>query len=328
LFKRYKKKILLSVAFGAIVYLAFSVYADFEKLISAFENFNWLWLPVILSLSFLNYIFRFFKWHYYLNLLNIKLTYKKSFLIFLSAFTMSVTPGKMGEVLKSYLLKEENGTPVSKSAPIVLGERLTDFVSIVILCIAGSYVFNYGKSLIIIIGLVFLTAIILLSSRNISLKIIGFLEKVSFIKKHIQKIHTAYDSIYLMVKIKPLVIATIISLISWSFECIGFYLVINLFTISGGIEISILTATFIYAFSTLIGAIAMLPGGVGITEASLTGLLVFSNIQKDISVASTFIIRLTTLWFAVLVGIVSIIIFQKITDKKIENIIEEKTSDN
>lgn len=328
MFNKYKKKILISIAFGAAVYLIFSVYADFDKLISAFAGFNWLWLPVILSLSFLNYIFRFLKWHYYLNLLDIKLSYKRSFLIFLSAFTMSVTPGKMGEVLKSYLLKEENNTPVSKSAPIVLGERLTDFVSVVILCIIGSYFFNYAQTLILIIGLVFVATIVLLGSRKASMKVIGFFEKINFLKKHILKIHNAYNSIYIMVRIKPLLIATFISLISWSFECIGFYFVINLFAKSGGIEISILSATFIYAFSTLVGAIAMLPGGVGVTEASLTGLLVLSKIPKDLSVASTIMIRLATLWFAVLVGIVSIFIFQKITDRKIENIPVEKSSDN
>jgi glycosyltransferase 2 family protein len=327
LFNKYKKKILISIAIGAIVYLAFSIYADFDKLISAFINFNWLWLPIILALSFLNYIFRFFKWHYYVNILDIKLTYKTSFLIFLSAFTMSVTPGKMGEVLKSYLLKEENGTPVSKSAPIVLAERLTDFVSIVLLCILGSIVFDYGQSLIIIIGLVFIFTIIILSIRSVSLKIISFFENFNFLKKHIQKIHTAYDSIYTMVRIKPLIIATIISLISWSFECIGFYLVINIFSESTGLEISILSATFIYAFSTLIGAIAMLPGGVGVTEASLTGLLVFSKISKDISVASTIMIRLATLWFAVFVGIIAIFIFQRITNKKIENINYENSQE-
>lgn len=320
MFNKYKKKILISIAIGALVYLAFSIYADLDKLILAFFNFNWLWLPIILALSFLNYIFRFFKWHYYVNILDIKLTYKTSFLIFLSAFTMSVTPGKMGEVLKSYLLKEENGTPVSKSAPIVLAERLTDFVSIVLLCILGSIVFDYGKSLIIIIGLVFIFTIIILSMRNLSLKIISFFETFNFLKKHIQKIHTAYDSVYTMLKIKPLIIATIISIISWSFECIGFYLVINIFSEPVGLEISILSATFIYAFSTLIGAIAMLPGGVGVTEASLTGLLVFSKIPKDISVASTIMIRLATLWFAVLVGVVAVLIFQRITNKKIENI--------
>jgi glycosyltransferase 2 family protein len=327
LFSKYRKKILISIAFGAVVYLAFSVYADFDRLIIAFGNFNWLWLPLILTLSFLNYIFRFLKWHYYLHILDINLSYKKSFLIFLSAFTMSVTPGKLGEILKSYLLKEENDTPVSKSAPIVLAERLTDFVSIVMLCIIGSYVFNYGQILILIIGIVFLVTIILLSSRKVSLKIISFFEKISLLKKHIQKIHMAYDSIYMMIRFKPLFVATLISLISWFFECLGFYVVINVFSLAGGPEVSILSATFIYAFSTLIGAIAMLPGGVGLTEASLTGLLVLSNIPKDISVASTIIIRFATLWFAVLVGIVAIFIFQKQSNKNIENIISENISE-
>lgn len=325
MFNKYKKKILISIAVGAIVYLGFSIYADFDKLISAFGNFNWYWLPLILTLSFLNYIFRFFKWHYYVNLLGIKLSYKKSFLIFLSAFTMSITPGKMGEVLKSYLLKEENNTPVSKSAPIVFGERLTDMISIVMLCLVGSYFFNYGQTLILLIGFFFLLSIILISSRTISLKIISFFGRIKIFKKHIEKIHTAYDSMYLMIKIKPLIIATIISLISWFFECMGFYIVINIFSGSSGLEVSILSATFIYAFSTLVGAVAMLPGGLGITEASLTGLLILSKIPKDLSVASTIMIRLATLWFAVLVGIVSVFIFQKITDKKIENIVMEKT---
>ncbi len=325
MFNIYKKKILISIAVGALVYLAFSIYADFDKLIGAFIRFNWLWLPFILALSFMNYIFRFFKWHYYLYILGIRLNYKTSFLIFLSAFTMSVTPGKMGEVLKSYLMKEKNGTPISKSAPIVLAERLTDFVSIVLLCLFGSFVYNYAQILIIIIGLIFIFMILLLSLRNVSLKIINSFEKISFFKKHIQKIQTAYDSVFEMLKIKPLVIATIISLISWFFECIGFYIVINIFSKPIGLEISLLTATFIYAFSTLIGAVAMLPGGVGMTEASLTGLLVLSNIPKDISVASTIIIRLSTLWFAVFVGIVAIFIYQRITNKKIENIKIENT---
>jgi len=327
LFAKYKKKILVSIAFGAIIYLGISIYADFDKLLKAFGQFNWFWLPLILGLSFMNYIFRFLKWQYYLFILEIKLSWKESFLIFLSAFTMSVTPGKMGEVLKSYLLKEENGTPVSKSAPIVLAERLTDFVSIVLLCIIGSYVFNYGKTVILIIGIAFILMIILISMRGISLKLISILGEISFLEKHIDKIQTAYESIYQMIRIKPLIIATFISLVSWFFECMGFYLVLNAFAGTIDTEINLLSATFIYAFSTLIGAIAMLPGGVGVTEASLTGLMVLSKIPKDISVASTIIIRIATLWFAVLVGVVSVLVYQHLTNKKIENLGIENASE-
>ena len=318
MFSKYKKKILLSAVIGAIIFLAFSVYADFDRLLEAFADFNWWYFPLILSLSFLNYIFRFSKWEYYRKLLGIKLKTGTSFLIFLSAFVMSVTPGKMGEVLKSYLLKEENGTPVSRSAPIVLAERLTDFISIVILCLIGAFVFDYGKSAIIIIGVVFISFTFLLSSRKISLYFISLLEKIKFLSKHIHKFHTAYDSIYQLVRIKPLIIATLISIVSWFFECLGFYIVLNVFSSTTNIEVSVLVATFIYGFSTLVGALAMLPGGLGVTEAFLTGLLQILKIPKSISVASTIIIRVATLWFGVLVGVVSVLIYQRISHKKIE----------
>ena len=318
MFSKYKKKILLSVVFVAIIYLAFSIYADFDKLLISFGKFNWWWLPLILALSFGNYIFRFLKWQYYTKIINIEIPVKKSFLIFLSAFVMSVTPGKMGEVLKSYLLKEENGTAISKSAPIIIAERLTDFISIVLLCISGAYVFNYGQSLVILVGVFFLGVTVIISYRKLSLKLISFLEKIKFISKHIHKIHTAYDSIYNLVKIKPLIIATLISLVSWFFECMGFFIVLKVFAQTSNIDVSLMTATFIYAFSTIVGAIAMMPGGVGATEATLTGLMLLLQIPKDISVASTIIIRVSTLWFAVLVGIIALYIYQLMTNRKIE----------
>ena len=55
----------------------------------------------------------------------------------------------------------------------------------------------------------------------------------------------------------------------------------------------------------------MLPGGLGATEASLTGLLLLLKIPKDISVASTIIIRVATLWFAVILGVFAVQILNK-----------------
>ena len=59
--------------------------------------------------------------------------YGDSALLFTSGMVMAVTPGKVGEVLKSYLLKRINGTPISASAPIVLAERVTDGLAMLLL---------------------------------------------------------------------------------------------------------------------------------------------------------------------------------------------------
>jgi uncharacterized protein (TIRG00374 family) len=224
---------------------------------------------------------------------------------------MSVTPGKMGEVLKSFLLKEETGTPVSVSAPIILAERITDFLSIVILCLVGAVVFDYGREIVILTGVFFFLLTVVLSSKKLSLKIIYLFEKIKFTSKHAEKLYTAYESTYNLIKLKPLLIVVGMSVVAWFFECMGFYIVLRVFTSVTNIEVTVLTATFIYTFSTLIGAIAMLPGGLGATEASITGLLIFLKIPKDISVAATIIIRVATLWFAVLVGVIAVQIYGK-----------------
>lgn len=323
MFKKYKQRIIFSIVAGVIVYLAFSIYADFDNLLRAVVSFTWVYFPLVLLLSLFNYLIRYFKWEYYLSLLNIKIKRTNSLLIFLSAFTMSVTPGKLGEVFKSYLLKEENGTAISYSAPIVIAERLTDFLSIVILCLIGAIVFNYGRVLIIVTGLAFIFVIILISYRTFSIKVIALISKIRFLEKYAIRLQNAYESIYLLVRIKPLLVVIGLSVVSWFFECLGFYIVVNSFTET--INVSILSATFIYAFSTLLGAIMMLPGGLGATEASLTGLLIYLKIPEALSVASALIIRIATLWFAIAIGIISLVIYQK---RKLKPISEIPFEDN
>lgn len=320
MFSKNKKKILISVAFGALVFLGFSIYADFDNLIRTFGEFSWIYFPLILALSFGNYIIRYYKWEYYRKLLNIDLKPKASFLIFMATFVMSVTPGKMGELLKSYLVREENGTPISRSAPIILAERLTDFISVVLLCIAGAFVFNYGKGIIIGVGLFFISGVMLISSRKLSMKVISYLEKVKLLSRFAHKFHEAYESIYTLVKIKPLIIATVVSAAAWFCECLGLYVILRVYSSISHINVSLMSAVFIYGFSTIVGSIAMLPGGLGVTEASLTGLMVLMKIPKDVSVASTFIIRVATLWFAVLIGVIAVYFYQKYSHKDLDNL--------
>ena len=103
--KKLKKKILISIILAGIFYLGFTLYADFNDVISAFEKFNWLLLFPLLILALINYLLRFFKWDYYLSVIKIKLGKVDSLSIFLSGLIMSVTPGKMGELLKAFLTR-------------------------------------------------------------------------------------------------------------------------------------------------------------------------------------------------------------------------------
>ena len=317
--QKIKKKILFSIAAAGILYLGFTFYANIDKLAAVFETFNWFLIPLLSLLSLLNYFLRFLKWDYYLLLVKVKIKRIDSFFIFMSNLIMAVTPGKMGELLKSYLVKEISGTPVSKTFPIIFVERITDFVSLIFITLIGAYLYNFGREIILGVGIFFLLVCITLSNKKIALPFLQLLEKVKFLEKHLKSIHTAYESSYSMLQPLPLLYMTVLGIISWSLECFAYYLIL----INFHLQVSFLWAAFSYGFAIIVGALSMLPGGLGITEGSLTFMLIRKNISKDIAVASTFIIRAVTLWFAVLVGIISVTIYQnrygKITVETVQN---------
>jgi uncharacterized protein (TIRG00374 family) len=296
----WNKRFFISLILGVGVFLGFSFYADARQIIYAFQAFKWHYLPLIFLLAVANYLFRYVKWDYYLSVLDIRVPQKESLAIFLSGLTMAITPAKMGEVLKSYLLKELNGVPISRSAPIVLAERFTDFMSIALLSIFGVTTFHYGiKTVGLSFGLMGLF-MVMVSWPPIPLGLIRFFSKWPLFSQRATKLETAYESISVLMLPKALLWAVLVSCLAWFCECLGFFLVFQGFNLSYSLN----TPVFIYAFSTLIGAVSMLPGGLGATEGSITGLLLLLHIPKHLAVASTFIIRICTLWFGVLIGMI------------------------
>lgn len=306
-----------------VLYLAFSIYADIDKVIDALSKFSLFLIPVILGLVFANYIFRFFKWHYYLGLIEVKIGVGESFLIFLSGFMLSVTPGKMGEVLKSFLLKERIGVSVSKTAPVIFAERVTDMTALIIIALAGALSFNYGREFAIGALIVFTIMITIISNRGLALPLVHILGRVGFLKRFLPHFIELYESAYTLLKPKPMVLMTLFSLISWFFECYAYYLILNELTV----DVSLFRASFYYSFATVAGALSFLPGGLGATDALFTLFIQSLNKPEAIAVSSTILIRVATLWFAVIVGLVAFWIYQR-KEGKIDLNILNKTEVN
>ncbi len=296
--KKLRKRLFISLAIAAVIGIAFSLYANIGELKETIETFSYDLLPLILALSLVNYLVRFVRWEYYLRALDLHVPMGESFGVFMSSLAMAVTPGKMGELLKSYFLKELNGIPISKSAPIILAERITDFLSLLLIAMAGAYSIGHDKKFIIIFGLVFILGIAVIANRTLSMKIIGYGRRFRLISKWINPIETAYESSHTLLTGRVLGVSMILALIAWFSECLGF-----LFVLDGvDVHLKVLSASFIYSFSTVVGAVSFLPGGLGVTDTSLAGLLIFAKIPKDAAVAATFIVRGATLWFAVIIG--------------------------
>ncbi len=296
--KKLKHKLLLSVGLGALVFLGLSIYSDSERLAEAFGRFDARYIPVALALALVNYLVRFVRWHLYLKLLGIPLAWRDRVVIFLAGLVLSVTPGKAGELLKAYFIQYRLGTPISWSAPAVIAERLTDFISLICLTFLGILTFESGAFYLVLGGVGIGLFLLVLGRASVVAAFLRTVGRLPVVARLAAPLGRAYEGIRLLVAPANLLWAVVLGAGAWFAECLGFHFVLLGFDV----DVGVVQATFIYGFATLFGAVTMLPGGLGPTEGSMSGLLVLKGISLPNAVAATFVIRVCTLWFAVALG--------------------------
>lgn len=304
------RKIVFSLAFAALVYLGLTLYADAPKLAQALLGWDWHWLPIILTAVLANYLLRFVRWHYYLYVIGITgVPARASLLIFLSGFSLTMVPGKLGELVKSILLKSRYGIAISYSASIVAAERLTDTLGMVFLVAFGLVVYPIGIPALAAILIAIIAVILLMQSRRLAEYLLGVAERLPLIGRFAHLGRNLYESAYLLLRWKPILIALALSAAAWFGECLAFFLVLLGF----GLEPTrtlLLQATLIYGGASLFGAITLLPGGVGATEGSMTSLVqVLVGLSSTVASAATLLVRVCTLWLAIIIGGLALFIF-------------------
>ncbi|MDD9944413.1 MAG: lysylphosphatidylglycerol synthase transmembrane domain-containing protein [Myxococcales bacterium] len=299
------RKVTLAAAFGALIFAGLALYSDVPKMRAAVVGFAPQAFVAGLALAAGNYVLRIVRWHYYLLQLNISIPRRESALVFLSGFVMSVTPGKIGEVLKSILLLESRGVPLTRTAPIVVAERLTDLMALVLLTALGALTFDHG---VLIAGAGAAIVLMLLgfcSYAPLGHAALRVAERVPLVRRVAGKLWLAYDALLAMTRPGPLLWATLLSFVAWGMECASLYFIVHGFS---DVHMAWDAATFAYAASTIIGALAMMPGGLGVTEVGMAGLvqaLGAGSMTPAVAGATTILVRVATLWFAVVVGAVA-----------------------
>ena len=148
-FLKYRKSIIFWSIVGIIVTALIMMISDIKQVLYLLSEINIKILPFILMLAPLNYLLRYVKWNYYLKKIEINLPPRINRAIFISGLSMTITPGKIGELIKAYLIKEVNGTEISVTSPVIMAERLTDAVAMIILASVGSLAYSYGQYILL-----------------------------------------------------------------------------------------------------------------------------------------------------------------------------------
>ncbi len=298
-------RILVALFLFVALYAVYAMVTGFSKLRAGLEVFHWSAFAAACGLAAGNYFLRFLKWEFYLAKLQIRGVKKvDSLLTFLSGFVLTVSPGKVGEVFKSLVLHETYEVPMPKTAPIVVAERVTDLIGIIVLIVLGSLGFHGGLFVAALGATLVLSLLGVISSRKLSMWIIAFVGRLPGPFRRIApKLEQAYESLTILVAPKNLVLPTVLSIGAWSLECLALWVILRGF----GENVPVMLCIFFYATSTLAGAIIPVPGGLGITEEGLREQMMnVAKVGAGVSTAAMMLVRFATLWFAVLIGFLAL----------------------
>jgi uncharacterized membrane protein YbhN (UPF0104 family) len=276
------------------VAVGLGLYADFGDLVDALRRFRWELLPAAIGLTCVNYLVRFARWQVYLRRLEIVVPWRRSLTIFLAGLTMTISPAKLGEVMKSGLLRRSFSVPVRRSAPVVLVERITDAFGVVILAaIGGAGAADSWPLLVVTVaGSLFLVALV--RSRLLD---------------RWEPIREARGAAAGLLGAGLLASMSALAAVSWFFECLAAQVCVR----GLGLHVSLADTVVVFSLGSLAGAITFLPGGLGVAEGSMTGLFqTLAGVGAAAAAAATVLIRLSTLWFSVVLGLAALALEQRL----------------
>lgn len=281
---------------------ALSMVGDVQNLGDRLAGFGWWALVAGFALAFGNYALRFVRWQLYLRRQEVRVPVGSSAIVFGAGLSLSITPAKLGELVKSYLLREMHGVPAPKTAPIVVAERVTDLIALLVLALVGVAAYGVEPTLVVVASAVIALGLVLLAWPSPTHALIDVLTRPQRLRRLREPLHETLRGLGALCRPVPLAAATSIAVPAWGLECVGFAVICNAFP---GAHVDLGLAMVIYAGTTIAGALSFLPGGLGVTEGAMTVALVEGAAKLDplTAVAATLLTRLATLWFAVVIGV-------------------------
>lgn len=303
------RALLLSVLLSVVGYLVFSIWGGWHEVVAAIVRVGFVGIGIALALSLVNYGVRFMRWQKFLALLGHHVYWTESLRIYIAGFGLTILPGKAGETIRSVFLKH-HGVPYPQSLAAFFSEHFSNLISVLLLVGIGLWVYPPAKPPVLILTALIMAVLIVLQQT----KLLHALKTIAQEKLPVRPAHFVASALEIVLhsgrcfRLPMLLYGIALGLIAWGAEGLAFYYIMHVL----GSDISLQTALFIYSFSMLVGALSFLPGGLGGTEAAMVVLLMLSGTGQPEAVAATVLIRLATLWFAVALGIIALILPERI----------------
>ena len=293
---------IISVVLAIGVYAALAFWNDAAKFAEAVRRIGGWEGSALLALSLANYALRSLRWRFFLARLGHPLPWGRCTLNYLTGFALTTTPGKAGEAIRSMLLKREFAVPVTDSLAAFFAERFSDVLALILLSALALAYLPHGNYVAAAVMAGVALALWIAASDTRTAKIAHAIAKV-LPHRFAAPLGSLVGQAGRLTRGAPLAAGLALSLAAWAAEGYALYLIAS----SMGAHAGVAAAIGIYSLALLGGALFFLPGGLGSTEAFMFVLLMQAGLDPVAAGAATVISRVTTLWFAVVLGWVALL---------------------
>ena len=209
-------KMFLIIILGSIAfYSIFLFLSDVSSLESNSITFKYEYVPIILVFVVISWIPLYFRWRLLCKNLGLKISFRIDFLVYVAGFALSITPAKVGELLRTQILREKSGIQRTQTTPLIFIEKFYDLLGAVIASSIGILYFPQ-IGIIVLGGLILsITIFILFSSKITFDKSIIILSKFKFTKKFTEPLSKSHEILKTSTKIKIFTSSVILSVLYW-----------------------------------------------------------------------------------------------------------------
>ena len=213
---------------------------------------------------------------------------------------MTVTPGRLGELVRLRGIHQETGFAYDRAVPLVVLDRAADLAAVGLLLALGIALAAGASQGLVPVAILALGAAVLVTRAGLAhWAVTRVWQRVGLWPRLFARARRAARTLGPLSRPAVLVPALFLGGLGWFAEAYAFHLLLVWF----GAEVELWTAALIFLAAMVTGGATGTPGGLGGVEAAMIALLSLQGIGLEIAVPATFIIRLTTLWFAIAIGV-------------------------
>jgi uncharacterized protein (TIRG00374 family) len=305
--KKSERKVISFVAFLIAVGGILAFIFGGERVLEPLKRvpIHGLWVLALASL--IENVLRIYRYRIFANALKLPVPWGRLVLYYVAGMALLPTPGKIGVVLRLWLLHLHHNIPYRRSSPLLVMDVLTDTIAMLALIAIGilslGHVYGAALGLVLLTGLT-VGIVIVLAAPKFSVAMLKLLYRLS--GKRAPRFFAGIKRLLVLLGDlmgwRVLVGGALLSFLAWaSFGFAMSYLIIAM-----GTPVDWNLGAFALSIGTILGVVSMAPAGVGGAEAGMTAILHHFGTPLGTAFIVTMLARLAIIWLPVAVGFIAL----------------------